>query len=589
MTRRRLVARLAAGAALATLVLVVAAAPAGAHAQLIQTSPVGGEVLDTAPTEITVTFSEKVSTNADSLRLYDGSGARVALGAPTSSSGTVAAPVRASIDDGAYIVTWRVVSADGHPIQGSFTFQVGTASNATKPSVLGLADRLLSGREGDRGVGIVWGITRFLVFAATALVVGIAAACVFVTPRARTSRAARRTSEISWSVLLVASALGFLLQGPYDAGVGLGKMFDGALLDATLDTRFGVVWLVRIVVLFAALPVLSRLFRPGAPTLPQWWAPAAATIAVVLSAAPALSGHASTGRWIAPALVADTMHVAAMATWMGGLVVVAMVVLAGGVVVGTVPIERHAAVARFSRLAAWSVGALVVTGVFQSIRQVGSLDALRHTEYGRMLIVKISVFGLTLVAATFSREVVMRTRIRLGRVPVVAGAADDAGSAIAEADEAAGEERAELGRLRRAVFAEVGAGIAVLVVTALLVNAAPARGANVSSDGPTGVTLRAASVTVDVTAAPGVRGLNDLHVSTYTPAGAPKPVDELILSFSLRSRDIAPITVPLRQLGPGHYLSPGFDFPLAGTWKVIAKVRTGDFDQVTVTGQVTIR
>jgi len=47
--------------------------------------------------------------------------------------------------------------------------------------------------------------------------------------------------------------------------------------------------------------------------------------------------------------------------------------------------------------------------------------------------------------------------------------------------------------------------------------------------------------------------------------------------------------VPLRKLGPGHYLSPGFVIPLAGEWRVTAKARLTDVDEVTQTGTIPIR
>ena len=102
------------------------------------------------------------------------------------------------------------------------------------------------------------------------------------------------------------------------------------------------------------------------------------------------------------------------------------------------------------------------------------------------------------------------------------------------------------------------------------------------------MTLRSPQVVVDVTVSPARAGRNDIHVSTFSRAGAPLDVAEVTVTFDLPSRDIAPITVPLRDLGPGHYLSPGFDIPLSGDWRVTTKVRLTDVDQVTRTGTIPI-
>jgi copper transport protein len=136
---------------------------------------------------------------------------------------------------------------------------------------------------------------------------------------------------------------------------------------------------------------------------------------------------------------------------------------------------------------------------------------------------------------------------------------------------------------------EVVLGIAVLVVTAILVNAPPARVSAGAITGPAAVTLRARGVAVDITIAPGTQGTNDVHVSTFTPAGAPLGVEELTLVMDIPERKIPPLDIPLRRLGPGHYLSPGFEVPLAATWRITAKVRTTDIDEVTATGTLTIR
>src|SRR6185295_10781153 len=125
---------------------------------------------------------------------------------------------------------------------------------------------------------------------------------------------------------------------------------------------------------------------------------------------------------------------------------------------------------------------------------------------------------------------------------------------------------------------------------ALLVNAAPAKTAvaNAGEGGVAGITLRSDKINVDVTLTPAVAGANDVHVDTSGPNGAPKDVDELTVTMALPGRGIAPIDVPLRRLGPGHWLSPGFDMPLAGEWRVTAKPLLSEFDQPTLRGTIDI-
>lgn len=589
MLRRALVVVVLAGA-----VLGITAAPAFAHAELVESDPAPGAVLERSPATITLQFTETVEAATDGVRVFDTDGARVDQNGTEVSGSTVRQPLP-SLADGSYVVVWRALSGDAHPIQGAFTFQVGdgTGPAATSREVTGLADRLLTEQGGDRTVGVAYGIVRGLVFAGLALLIGGAAFAAGISPAVRASKRAARIVGLGWAVTLLATIAGLAIYGPYAAGLGLGDVFSTSTLGDTLDERFGQVWLLRLAILAVAVPLLLVLF-PRAPdargvrALPAWWLPIAAVTAVALSATPGLAGHAVSGDWVNVAVVADALHVLAMAVWLGGLVLLAAVSLRARDLG-----ELRKVVPRFSRIAIGCVAVLVATGAFQTWRQVGSLEALRSTDFGRILAVKLVLFAAIVVLAAFSREIVLRLfgppeeESRSG-VPAVAGGSDD-GEPATPAAEMHPDEALELAHLRRSVWAEVALAAAVLVATALLVNAAPARSAlpATADGGAVGVTMRSETVWVDVTATPGVAGRNDLHVNTLTPDGAPKDVQELAVTIALPDRKIAPIDVPLRRLSPGHYFAPGFDVPTAGEWRVVAKPLLSEFDQPTVRGTVT--
>lgn len=576
---------------LAVGAVVVAAAPAAAHADLLETNPTAGQVLTKPPKEITLTFTEPVETTARSVRIFDTDEQRVDGGEIDVTGNTVRVPVP-DLDEGAYVVTWRVTSTDSHPIEGAFTFQVGTSGNASSPEVTGLAQRLLASESGDQTVGVLWGVMRWIVFASLALLIGVIAFGVLVLPSGRAARWTRRFVWAGWIGLAASTVLGLLLYGPYVAGLGLGDMFSTSLLGDTLDQRLGTVWAIRLGLLLLALPVvLAFLRRDGDEPrrLGGWWAPAAVVLGVLLAATPGLSGHASSGDWQTAAEITDTIHVLGMAVWLGGLVAVAAVLLPKRTAA-----ELHATLPRWSRLAMVCVIAIVATGAFQTWRQVGGLDALRTTDYGRILIVKLVLFAVIMVLAAFSREIVFRLYHRptpvAGGTPIVAGGSDDDEDPPPAASSAlVVDERVELQRLRRSVWAEVAVAALVLAATALLVNAAPAKAvADSRTAGAVGVTLESDQVTVDVSLTPGTAGTNDVHVSTLNASGAPKVVKELTITFALPDRKVAPIDVPLRDLGSGHYLSPGFDVPFGGEWRVTAKPRLTEFEQPTLRGTIDV-
>ena len=569
-------------------ILLATAAPAFAHADLSGSDPAPGAVLTESPANISLEFTERISVGNGAIRVFDTDENRVDLGGVEVSNRVATLPLP-TLDDGAYVVTWRVASDDGHPVSGAFTFQVGAGArpSATSRTVQGLATRLLADQGGDTVVGVAYGATRWLAFVGLALLIG-GAAFALLWPGARRSIATRRVVRAGWWSTAAATIVGLVVYGPYVNGLGLDQVFSSSLLGDTVSERIGEVWLARLGLLVLAVPVLyllgarERSAPDGKDTgeadeerarpLPVWWLPAAALLAILLASTPGLSGHAISGRWVNAAVVADTLHVLAMALWLGGIAALAATALRA-----PSTSETTAALSRFSRLALVCIGVVAATGTFQGIRQVGSLDALRSSEYGRILVVKLVLVAGVIVLAAFSREIVLRRSARGDETPAVGG--------VGGVDEADQKER---GDLRRSIVFEVGLGFAVLAATALLVNSPPAYTAAATPDGEAAVTLNANKVSVDVTVTPATSGRNDVHVDLFTPDGVPLDAQELTVTFANPDRGVKPIDVPLRKLGPGHYLSPGFDLPSSGEWKVVAEPVLSASEKPSLTGTVTI-
>jgi copper transport protein len=227
---------------------------------------------------------------------------------------------------------------------------------------------------------------------------------------------------------------------------------------------------------------------------------------------------------------------------------------------------------------------------------VGSINALRNTDYGQILLVKSLVVLILVVVAALSRQIAgylfpAPQRPAPAPVPVVAGGSDDLSGDDPVDDDNWDEidERHELKRLRRTVTAEIIIAVAVIAVTAVLVNAAPAKIAQSQPGGAAGVTLKSDQVWVDITAAPGTApAANDMHVTAINPAGAPVNPADVVATLDYPARHVAPLTIPLRRLGAGHYLSPGFTIPFKGTWRITAHVRFDQFTEVTIAGPLNI-
>ncbi|MGH9024505.1 MAG: FixH family protein [Acidimicrobiia bacterium] len=589
--------RLAAAVGLAGTLVLLTASPAFAHAQLEQTDPRSGDKLEQPPEDVTLTFSEPVEASLGAIRVYDSQGDLVDAGEPTHPDGdqSVVRLELPDLEDGGYVTTWRVLSADAHPVHGAFTFRVG---NAQAGDLQPLADRLLTDQGGSTSVGGVFGATRFIVFGSMALLLGGAAFVAWLWPRGRESKRAARIVWGAWAVLGVSTVAGILLQGPYTAALPLRDAFDTEVVRDTLDTRFGRVWVARLLLLVVVIPLLRLLLakRPRAEyPLPTWWVPAAVVVGVALSFTPGLAGHANSGDLVPLAIPADAIHIAAMSLWLGGLVMLLAVVLP------TRDLDDlRVAVPRYSLAALYAVSALVITGSFQAWRQVGGLEALRDTDYGRLLVIKLVAFAALLVAATFSREIVNRTFRKApappapAPAPVPVGAGGPARLDPPEPPAAAGveeevevyDEADEARRLRWSVAVEVVVAVVILGVTALLVNAAPARD---QQTGPVEITMRGDGMNFDIVVAPAEAGRNDVHLTATTPGGGPTEVLQMDARMSLPSRDIAPIKLQLRRLGPGHYTAPGVDLPISGDWQLEVATLISDTDEVRATGTIPIR
>jgi copper transport protein len=574
----------------ACVAVVALAAPASAHAQLESTEPQAGGVYDDAPREITLRYSEPVEASLGAVRVYDGAGDRIDAG-KASHPGGAADTVRVdlpALSDGSYVVTWRVLSADSHPVQGAFTFQVGP--EATADNLESLTQRLLASQGGSESVGVVYAVARFGVFASLALLVGGVAFVVLVWRAGRDSQRARRLVWAGWIGALASTAVGFVLKGPYAAGLGLADAFDPELLGDVFDTRSGKVWVARALILLLALPLLRRLLPGHRPVaeypLTAGWTLAAALVGAALVATPGLGGHASSGILVPLAVVADAAHLGAVSIWLGGLAVlfVAFLPRAGAD-------ELRATLPRYSQVALAAIVVIVITGTFQSWRQVGSFGALRDTDFGRLLVIKLLLFAVIIVAAAFSREVVNRTfRARTARVrePVVAGGPvpPSGGATDYDVEFEPLDDATEVQNLRRSVMVEVALAVVVLVVTALLVNAPPARS---EAAEPYAKVLKTDDLWFDVRVDPAAAGENNVHMTALTTTGGPTDVLEMEVSLTQPERDIAPIDVPLRRLGPGHYVAYDVNIPIPGDWELIANALIDDTTQVVAKDEVEIR
>jgi copper transport protein len=565
-TARAGVAALAAG-----LALLLMPARADAHAELESSEPASGEQLATAPTEVVLHFTEAVDLTDDTLTVLDADGARLVIGEPEHPAGEDAS-VTASLpdlDDGAYVVAWRVVSSDSHPIGGAFTFRVGAAGTEAGDDQA-LIDEVLGGsRDGDTTLGAVFGVVRFAGFAGITVLVGSVAFLAWLWPAGAGDRRAQRLVTGAWATTVVATVLSIPLQGAYAAAGTLGDALGLDVLADELGARSGRAWVVRLLLLAAAAVVLPRLARAA----PAIGARAASVVGgVALLATVSLTGHAVSGDLAPLAFVTDLVHLSAVSVWLGGLAVLVVALLWRGA--AATDDEVEAVVGRFSQVAFAAVVAIVVSGTVQGWRQVGGYDALLETSYGRLLVLKVALVGGMLVAAAVSRSWVRQRASRPAALALSPGP-----GAVAESP---GGGPSRLSLLRQSVAVEAGLAVVVLAVTALLVNAVPGETAagDGGGGGPFATRITEDDIVLSLDVDPAAVGPVSVHLYLNEPGGAPfLGFEEVTADLTLPERDLGPITLVLVDYGQGHLSAEGAEIPLEGDWDLEVTVRTSDIDQ----------
>jgi copper transport protein len=562
-------------AAVVVAVLLLFPSPASAHAELASSDPEQDARLASAPARVVLTFTEGVELGPGQLKVFAPDGTRVETGRPEHAGGrptTAAVGLRPGLGEGTYTVVWLVLSADSHPVRGAFTFVVGTPSTTTAAVEMGLADPLVSR---------LLGVARWLAFGGFAVLVGCVAFVLVCWPEGAAVPGVRRLAVAGWATLLTATVARALLEGPYAAGESVAGVLDGSLLATTLGTRLGNALMVRVGLLGLVGAVGEWALRrvPAAPPRERLGIGAgAAAVTLALAATWSAADHASTGPQVALALPADMAHLTAMAVWLGGLVLLATVLLRAG---AHPQAAVRRAVPRFSRLALGCVATLVVTGTYQAWRQAGSVRALTDSAYGQLLIIKLGLFAVVLCLGLISRR-----WVRQWAAARTAG--DGPGSAGVDAD-----------TLRRSVAAETVVAAMALAVTAALVNTVPARaagGRTAPPAAPAAVVNGAAdfragpgdagSVTMFVE--PGRVGSNIVHLAVWDTRNVPRSVPEVRATLTQPERGIGPVPVRLSPDGPGRYIGLSTVLPAPGRWRLTVSIRTTEVDEATVTFPLTI-
>lgn len=554
-TSRRILACLLGAIAL----VIAAAAPATAHAVVVASDPAGGQVLTDPPSRVTVQFSERVSTDLGGLRILNAAGDQVDNGdsSLTGAGETLTVSLPPDLPDGTYVASYRVISADGHPITGAFVFGVGEGTEIDEAGVAGLAS------TSDRGYEVAAAISRFLTYAAALLAAGLALFLAFVHDQRADRWSLTPVVRASALVAGLSTLATIAVQAALTTGRGLDAMTDPETLRGALTEGLGWQSIILLVGL-AVVHVSTDTTRLVVAQVLAFYGGLAVTVSFIFW------GHSREAPNAAMSLAADALHVLTAATWFGGLVGLGLLLrrrLRAGPDDSELLRSTAAVVARFSTLAAATLALLVLAGVVLAWQEVGSRAALGSTTYGRLVLAKVLATLVVVAVAAYNR-------FRL----------------VPEVERDGVESRSPAwSRLGTTVRLEALGILVVLMLTSVLVYTTPARDASATNPVVFNHTLPAGEYQVNLVVTPAAVGPNSMHVQYLDQSGRPVDIPRsLTIELELADQGVGPLRLEPPRAGPGHFFVSDAEVPIAGTWDVTIVARLTDFDLQRTTFRVRI-
>jgi copper transport protein len=532
-------------------------AVASAHAYLTKTSPVASAVLDAPPPDVALTFDEAVEPRFAIISVTDREAHQVTTGPVTRSAAnpdTLIVPLKPHLAEGWYLVYWRAISVDGHPVQGAFTFAVGP--NA------GPAPQFVIPHIAETATSTPLLIARWAMFLTVMSSVGLLFLRLAIARPAARRVAGTKLRSVSIA-FLVASTLGLVAIPVYveesTAIDSLRSFFAvGALVPLWRTTAFGRgyvdLWLTFALFCFAAWIALwvdrpERERRSIAEILAAIGAVSAAAAVLVV---PGASGHAAQTAPRGLAVALDWLHLVSGSIWIGGLL--GLLVLWSAVPAGRRIAVLTVIVPRFSNVALVAVALLLGSGIWAAILHLPLLSALWTTSYGQAILVKAALLATAMLLAAVN---LVRTKPRL----------------------AAARERPELAPSAARLLRMLVSGEALLVISAIFAAAvlsslappSPFLGDENSAlakvgPGPVAATVQQGPYTLKVLVKPNKAAAPNDFALQVTKDGRPVTGADVTVTFEMLDMAMGNQEYQLSETAPGVYSHPAPALVMVGHW-----------------------
>lgn len=540
--------------------------PVFAHAVPEFSNPAPNALLQEQPDNLIIQFNEPIVANLSRIELLTQAGETVAVGSVEliDANGRTLAVALPKLEQGAYLVSWQVLSAvDGHTTSGTFSFGLGVAATA------------VSGESSVTAqLSVLSAAARWLTLTGIALLMGLFAFRLFVwNPIVADVDMEADETQLDLSLARVGIRIG--ISGIVLIGLGLILIFidqtrvydllQTANLQSWISTRFGTMWLIRLLLLALSHFNLSRFVdvNNGRKELRgwEWWL--GLLLAVGLSLTVALISHsAALVDETVQSMIIDWIHVLAGTIWVGGLLFLALALWQSR----GLPNESRtwlnlSLMLNFSAIAAIAVGLLLSSGGYLAGKHVGGWTALIGTAYGLLLLGKIGLVLLIIGVAGLNLLFVKP------RLSAIYEEPDNANTPVV------------LRRFSRLVWVEMGLAFLILAAAGALTDLQRGVDAPLLADAPGKTTMvqSADDLQVEMQIEPALIGPNHFEILIMDGEGNPvTDVEEVSLRYTFLGQSVGASSGEAESLGNGRFQLDGSYISLIGTWQVEASIRRPD-------------
>ncbi len=520
-----------------------------AHAYIVKSTPSENQILAKPPKKVTIEFDESIQTVFHSLRVFDLNGKQVDAGNSKINSknpSEIECDLKPNLPDGTYRIDWKVVSSDGHPVEGVIPFGIGEAG-ANQTNVQSKSNGYFPHAD------LV--LLRGIQFISGSLLVGLIFFYLFVIKNLVSlnqpmENRYKKAIIYSYWLLLASVIVNLPLQATIEARVNWSKALNIPLLkEMLMNSLYGKVWMLQTFVLIILFFTITKALRKNSSNSHLWQISFILCCCFLL--AKSFTSHALSTNYQSVSIIMDFFHLLGASIWTGSLM--GMIVLLPLRKAEDTKIQYRQMIKGFFNWGVLLVLVLTITGLYSSFMYVTTLDSLVTTNYGRILLAKVLLFFIMLLFA-FMNFLKGKT----------------------------GKEK----RWGFSLLGEMTTGFIILVLAVILTNL-PTSAAAPSPFNQTIQLNKNEQVTLKID--PKIIGFNHYEVIIKEKSGNNSGnIQQVTITLTPPDKNLVEETFNVPQVAVGRFYTQGMDINAAGKWKIHLHVLNRDLESSDVESSFTV-